>query len=87
MIEINHSLLSPEALDNLILSIITRQSTDYGEHEITIHNKKNQLLQKLKNKEAIIVYFSEEGFCDIVNAFDQELLKQVIKVKNDNNEF
>lgn len=66
MIEVDHTLLTPDALDNLLLDIITRQSTDYGEFEIDIVSKKNQLIQKLETGEALIVYYINEGFCDII---------------------
>ncbi|WP_347252448.1 YheU family protein [Legionella sp.] len=66
MIEIDYSLLSQEALDNLISEVITRQSTDYGEQEVSFITKKAELLQKLESGEAIIVYHSKEGICDII---------------------
>ena len=68
MIEIDHTLLTTVALDNLLIDIITRQATDYGEFEVNLENKKKQLLQKLETREIIIVYCSEEGFCDIITA-------------------
>lgn len=68
MIEINHTLLSPEALNSLLLEVITRQATDYGEFEIDFEPKKKQLIRKLEKGEVLIVYFSEEGFCDIIPA-------------------
>ncbi len=47
MIEIDHTLLSKEALNNLIIDIVTRQGTNYGEYEIDIQVKKKQLLHNL----------------------------------------
>lgn len=70
MIEINHTLLSKEALDNLIIEIITRQATDYSEHEIDIQIKKKQLTSKLVSGEAVIVYSSTEECCDIIRMDD-----------------
>lgn len=70
MIEIDHTLLSKEALENLIIDIITRQATDYGEHEIDIQIKKKQLISKLVSGDAIIIYSSKEDFCDIIRAED-----------------
>jgi uncharacterized protein len=66
MIEIDHTLLSKEALENLIIDIITRQGTDYGEYETDILVKKKQLLHNLKSGAAIIVYSSKEDICDII---------------------
>lgn len=47
MIEIDHTLLSPEALSNLIIDIITRQSADSDCYEVDIVHKENQLIRKL----------------------------------------
>jgi hypothetical protein len=79
MIEVNHTLLSEEALENLLIEIITRQATEYGEYEIDIAVKKNQLKGKLHSKEAVIVYSSKEEVCDIISqkefqAFQKALL-------------
>jgi uncharacterized protein YheU (UPF0270 family) len=70
MIEIDHTLLSAEALDNLIIDIITRQGTDYGEYEIDILVKKKQLLDNLSSGDAVIVYSSKEDTCDIIRQVD-----------------
>jgi uncharacterized protein YheU (UPF0270 family) len=70
MIEIDHTLLSEEALENLIIDIITRQATDYGEYEMDIQIKKNQLKRKLHSGEAIIIFNTKEESCDIVRIED-----------------
>lgn len=67
MIEIDHRLLSEEALENLIIDIITRQGTDYGEYEIEIQTKINQLKRNLKSGDAVIVYSSKEDICEIIS--------------------
>ncbi|MDR3502657.1 MAG: YheU family protein [Legionella sp.] len=66
MIEIDHTLLSEEALDNLITEVITRQGTDYGEHELEIQTKKKQLVHNLQLGNAVIVFSSQENSCDII---------------------
>lgn len=68
MIKVDYTLLSPEALDNLIIDIITRESTDYGEFTQDIERKKNQLIQQLKQEKAIIIYNPDEEACDIIKA-------------------
>lgn len=70
MIEIDYTLLSEEALDNLLIDIITRQGTDYGEYEQNIQVKKKQLLHNLQSGKAIITYSSKENTCDIINQED-----------------
>lgn len=74
MIEINYQLLSQDALDNLLIEIITRQATDYGEFEVEIGKKKKQLLSKLDSGELVIIYNSKEGYCDIVWSEDLKKL-------------
>ncbi|MFJ1269312.1 YheU family protein [Legionella lytica] len=73
MIEIDPTLLSEEALDNLIIEVITRQGTDYGEHEMEIQTKKKQLVHNLQSGNAIIVFSSKENCCDIITR--EEFLK------------
>ena len=70
MIEIDHALLSDEALENIIIDKVTRQATDYGEYEIDIQVKKKQLLDKLLSGDAVIVYSSNEDACDIIRHED-----------------
>lgn len=77
MIEIDHTLLSEEALENLIIDIITRQGTDYGEYEIDIQVKKKQLLHNLLSGDAVIVYSSKEDTCDIIRQEDFLNFKQL----------
>ena len=79
MIEIDHTMLSEEALENLIIDVITRQATDYSEYEVQIQVKKNQLKSKLRSGEAIIIYNTKEDSCDIIRSEDFksfQLLKQ-----------
>ena len=70
MIEIDHTLLSEDALENLIIDIITRQTTDYGEYEVEIQVKKTQLKRKLLSGDAVIIYSAKEECCDIIRAED-----------------
>lgn len=77
MIEINHTLLSDGTLDNLIMEVITREGTDYGEHEVDIETKKEQLAGQLKNGIAVIAYSNEENVCDIIKVDDFKKLQSL----------
>ncbi len=77
MIEINHALLSDEALDNLIMEVITREGTDYGDHEVGIETKKKQLTHQLKHGIAVIAYSDEENICDIIKVDDFKKLQSL----------
>ena len=70
MIKIDHTLLSQDALDNLIIEVITRQATDYGDCEFDIQMKKDQLLRQIQKGLAVIAYSSEEDVCDIIKEED-----------------
>lgn len=75
MIKVDHTLLSEEALENLIIEIITRQATDYGEYEVEIQTKKQQLMRKLSTGEAVIVFSAKDEACDIVRLEDFNAFK------------
>jgi len=79
MIEIDHTLLSKEALENLIIDIITRQATDYGEYEMDIQIKKKQLINKLISGEAVIIYSSKEECCDIIRVEDFITFQKILE--------
>ncbi len=74
MIEIAHQLLSNEALDNIIMELITRQATDYDEREVDVSNKKRQIILKLEQGDAVIVYSSKEGCCTIISLEEKQKL-------------
>ncbi|MDN3652814.1 YheU family protein [Thalassotalea ponticola] len=48
--------INSDTLDNLIESYVLREGTDYGEHELSLATKKQQLKQKLQAGEYVIVY-------------------------------
>lgn len=75
MIEICHTLLNKDTLNNLMIDVITREATDYGEFEIQIENKKAELLEKLDKGEAIIVYCTKEETCHIIS------LEKLLEIK------
>lgn len=66
MIEIDHRHLTPETLDALLTEIVLREGTDYGAIEVSVSDKKNQLLNLLSLGKSTIVYHTSEGFCDVV---------------------
>lgn len=78
MLEIDHTLLSADTLENLLIDIITRQTTDYGEHAVDIQTKKNQLKGKLLSGDAVIVYNSKDENCDIIRAEDFKTFQKLL---------
>lgn len=58
-VRIPYDQLSPEALRGVIEEFVTRAGTDYGEIEISLETKINQVLNQLKSGKAVIVFDSE----------------------------
>ena len=50
--------INEETLINVIESVILREGTDYGNHELSLSDKTNRLLQAIKAEKAVI-YWSE----------------------------
>jgi uncharacterized protein YheU (UPF0270 family) len=79
MIEIDSSLLSDMALDNLVIEVITRHATEYGEYEINLQIKKEQLIGNIKNGSAVIVFSAQESICDIISLEEfRKFQKQIV---------
>ena len=59
--------LSPEALQGVIQEFVTRDGTDYGESEIPLETKANQILNQLHAGKAVIVFDQKTETCNIVS--------------------
>ena len=81
MIEIDHKLIDADTLENLLIDIITRQATDYGEHEVSIQIKINELKRKLASGDVVIVYNSKEESCDIIRTEDFKTFQNISSTK------
>ena len=57
--------LDPTTLDNIAESIVLREGTDYGTEEISLCRKKQQLLTKIRNGDAVIVWSELHESIDI----------------------
>ena len=57
--------LDPATLDNIAESIVLREGTDYGTEEISLSRKKQQLLTKIRNGDAVIVWSELHESIDI----------------------
>lgn len=63
---IPHNQLSTEALTGIIEEFITREGTDYGQREVPLQDKINQVRSQLDRGEVIIVYDAESRSCNLV---------------------
>jgi len=66
MIEIDYNLLSEQALEAILEETILREGTDYGSHEYSLSDKKQHLLNHLKNGKAHVIFNPDEKCCLIV---------------------
>lgn len=57
--------LEPETLDNIVESVILREGTDYGVEEVSLAQKKTQLLAKIRNGSAVVVWSELHESIDI----------------------
>lgn len=57
--------LDSDTLTNLIREFVLREGTDYGEIEIGLDTKINQVKQQLKTGEAVIMYSELHETIDI----------------------
>ena len=59
--------LSPEALQGVIQEFVTRDGTDYGESEVPLDTKINQILNQLHAGKVVIVFDQKTETCNIVS--------------------
>lgn len=63
---IPHGELSPDTLDNLISEFVTRDGTDYGEHETPLESRIGQVRHLLQRGQVVILFSESTGQCNIV---------------------
>ncbi|MBT00250.1 MAG: hypothetical protein CMI01_16465 [Oceanospirillaceae bacterium] len=59
--------LSTDALTGLIEEFVTRDGTDYGEQEVTLERKVEQVKAKLRSGEVVLLFSESTGECSIVS--------------------
>ena len=57
--------LDPTTLDNIVESVVLREGTDYGIEERSLAEKKAQLLAKIRNGSAVVVWSELHESIDI----------------------
>lgn len=68
--------LSPAALAGILEDIVTRDGTDYGEHEVPLARKRETLLRQLQRREAQLVFDTET---ETVSALHSEALSRELE--------
>ncbi len=64
--------LNTETLRNIVESFVLRDGTDYGDVEISLDDKVEQVLQLLRSGQAVLVYSELHDSVDIKAAQDIE---------------
>ena len=64
-----------ESLRKLVSGFVLREGTDYGEQEVSLQAKVEQVLARLKSGEAVIVYSELEESFDIVSRDSLSLME------------
>lgn len=63
---IPHDQLASETLTSLIEEFVSRDGTDYGEEEVSLPEKVEQVREKLVSGDAVILFSESTGQCNIV---------------------
>ncbi len=58
--------LAPETLNRLIESFVLREGTDYGDDEVALADKVQQVLLQLKQGQVLIVYSQIDETVDLL---------------------
>ncbi|MCP5017019.1 YheU family protein [Ketobacter alkanivorans] len=70
MIEVPWDQLAADTLQALVEEFVSRDGTDYGEREIALAQKAEQVIHGIKRKQYVIVYDQEADSVQIVTAQD-----------------
>ena len=65
-VEIPVQTLSPAALHGLVEEFVTREGTDYGEHECSLEDKIQAVIRQLNTGEVVIVFDPDSETCNII---------------------
>ena len=60
--------LALDTLTSLVESFILREGTDYGDAEISLADKTDEIINQIKSGKIIIVYSELHESCDLVPA-------------------
>ena len=65
-IQIPQDAISADALDGLIEEFVTRDGTDYGFEERSLHEKKSAVMTQISRGDAVVVFDPDTETCNIV---------------------
>lgn len=86
VLNIPYDRLDPDTLRTLIEEFVTRDGTDYGEIEVPLERKVEQVYKELKSGRALILFDTEDQTCHIFTK-DDPVLKGVLEKDWEGNAF
>ncbi len=75
-VEVPWESLESGTLQNLLEEFVTRDGTDYGEHESSLQSRVRQVAQGLKEGRYLIVFSQSQALANIVECEQWRLLNQ-----------
>jgi len=72
-VEVPWNKLSEDALLGLIEEFITREGTDYGLRELSLDEKTEQAMSRIKNHSILIIFDESSELCQLIDAKDKGL--------------
>ncbi|MEG3640256.1 YheU family protein [Magnetococcus sp. PR-3] len=63
--DIPYDQISPEALQGLIEAFVTLEGTEYGEHDVPLDKKVEQVHQQLRKGDVVIRFDEEQQTCGL----------------------
>ena len=79
--KIPHQQLSPDTLNSVVEEFITRNGTDYGDHEISLEKKVQQVIGQLEREDAVIVFDPTSETCTILSAADAQKFESTLSAE------
>ena len=67
---IPYESIDSDTLHRLIESFVLREGTDYGEEEVSLEDKVNQVLEQLQDGRVVIEYSEEHESVNIIPRLD-----------------
>lgn len=74
---IPYKQLSIDTLQGLIEEFVTREGTDYGEHEASLENKVQQVKQQLQRGDVVIVFDTATESVSLLTKHDAKMLNDL----------
>jgi uncharacterized protein YheU (UPF0270 family) len=75
VVSIPYDQLSPGTLESVIEEFVTRDGTDYGEADVPLQRKVDQVKSQLKSGQAIILFDESTQTCNIASKDDPRVKK------------